>query len=276
VDERRTAAAHRKIWKSSLTLRAKSARCRTSCWAIALKQVLITGASRGIGAAIALEMGTAGYRVWLHYRARTQEARDVAAGILRAGGPEPHLVAFDLADRQAAESATQKLLEEMGTPEAVVFNAGITANALFALTDDAQWDAVFATNVGGFLAVGRPVVKAMVRERRGRIVLLSSIAAQRGNAGQVAYAASKGALLSAARSLARELAPRGITVNAVSPGLIETEMLEGAPLEALVPRVPLGRVGTPREVAHVVRYLCSDEAAFLTGQVIGVDGGLWT
>jgi 3-oxoacyl-[acyl-carrier protein] reductase len=239
-----------------------------------LKQVLITGASRGIGAAIALQMGTAGYRVWLHYRTRAAAAEEVAAAIVRAGGPEPRLVAFDLADRQAAQAATEKLLEELGTPEAVVFNAGITANALFALTDDAQWDALFATNVGGFLAVGRPVVKAMVRERRGRIVLLSSLAAQRGNSGQVAYAASKGALLSAARSLALELAPRGISVNAVSPGLIETEMLAGAPLRALLPQVPLGRVGTPQEVAHVVRYLCSEEAGFVTGQVIGVNGGL--
>ncbi len=241
-----------------------------------LKQVLITGASRGIGAATALAMGAAGYRVWLHYREREAAARKVAAAVVQAGGPEPHLVSFDLAQRTEADSGTCSLLEKLGTPDAMVLNAGIAFNGLFALTDDTQWDKVIATNLGGFFSVGRPVVKAMVRQRRGRIVLLSSVAAQRGNAGQVAYAASKGALISAARSLALELAPRAITVNVVSPGLVETEMLDGAPVQSLLPLVPVGRLGRPREVAHVIRYLCSEEAAFLTGQVLGVNGGMWT
>ncbi|MGO9767514.1 MAG: SDR family oxidoreductase [Myxococcaceae bacterium] len=240
-----------------------------------MRQVFITGASRGIGAATALTLGAAGYRVWLHYRRQEAAARGVAAAIVEAGGPEAQLVSFDLADRNEAETATRSLIETLGTPDAVVLNGGITRNGLFALTDDAQWDEVIDTNLGGFLSVGRPVVKAMVRERRGRIVLLSSVAAQRGSPGQVAYAASKGALISAARSLALELAPRGITVNVVSPGLIETEMLEGAPVPALLPLVPLGRVGQPREVAHVIRYLCSEEAGFVTGQVVGVNGGMW-
>jgi 3-oxoacyl-[acyl-carrier protein] reductase len=240
-----------------------------------LKQVFITGASRGIGAATAKALGGAGYRVWLHYRKQEAAARGVAAAIVEAGGPEPSLVSFDLADRSAAETATRSLIETLGTPDAVVLNGGITCNGLFALMDDAQWDEVLGTNLGGFLAVGRPVVKAMVRERKGRIVILSSVAAQRGSPGQVAYAASKGALISAARSLALELAPRGITVNVVSPGLIETEMLETAPLQALLPLVPVGRVGQPREVAHVIRYLCSEEAGFVTGQVVGVNGGMW-
>lgn len=119
------------------------------------------------------------------------------------------------------------------------------------------------------------MVKGMLREKRGRIVLLSSVAAERGSPGQVAYAASKGAIISAARSLALELAPRGITVNVVSPGLIETEMLNGVPVPTLLPLVPLGRVGQPREVAHVIRYLCSEEAGYVTGQVFGVNGGMW-
>jgi len=240
-----------------------------------LKQVLVTGASRGIGAATALSLGTAGYRVWLHYRKEEAAARNVAAAIVQAGGPEPHLVSFDLADRQQTEAATRTLLRDMGAPDALVFNAGISRNELFALTDDALWDEVLGTNLGGFLAVGRPVVKAMVREKRGRIVLVSSVAAQRGSAGQVAYAASKGALISAARSLALELARLSITVNVVSPGLIQTRMLSGVPVEAYLPLIPLRRVGLPTEVAHVIRYLCSDEAGFVTGQVIGVNGGLW-
>jgi 3-oxoacyl-[acyl-carrier protein] reductase len=240
-----------------------------------LKQVLVTGASRGIGAATALSLGAAGYRVWLHYRKREAAAQSVAAAILQAGGPEPHLVSFDLGDRQQTEAATRTLLQNLGAPDALVFNAGISRNELFALTDDAQWDEVIGTNLGGFLAVGRPVVKAMVREKRGRIVVVSSVAAQRGSAGQVAYSASKGALVSAARSLALELARLGITVNVVSPGLIQTEMLAGAQVPAILPLVPLRRVGQPTEVAHVIRYLCSDEASFVTGQVIGINGGLW-
>jgi 3-oxoacyl-[acyl-carrier protein] reductase len=240
-----------------------------------MKQVLITGASRGIGAATAVLMGSAGSRVWLHYRSREQAARAVANTITANGGPEPVLISFDLAQRQDVSAAIRSMLEEVGAPDALVLNAGITRSGLFAFTDDAEWDEVMNTNVGGFLGVARPIVKAMIRERRGRIVLLSSVAAQRGNPGQVLYAASKGALTAAARSLALELAPRGITVNVVAPGLIETEMLEGTPINDLLPLIPLGRLGKPVEVAHVIQYLCSEEAAYVTGQVIGVNGGLW-
>jgi len=240
-----------------------------------MKQVLITGASRGIGAATAVLMGSTGSRVWLHYRDREEAALAAAKTITANGGPEPALISFDLAQRQEMSSAIHSVLEQMGAPDALVLNAGITRSGLFAFTDDAEWDEVMNTNVGGFLGVARPIVKAMIRERRGRIVLLSSVAAQRGNPGQVLYAAIEGALTAAARSLALELAPQGITVNVVAPGLIETEMLDGTPINELLPMVPLGRVGKPIEVAHVIQYLCSEEAAYVTGQVIGVNGGLW-
>jgi 3-oxoacyl-[acyl-carrier protein] reductase len=220
-------------------------------------------------------MGSAGSRVWLHYRNREEAARAVAKTIIANGGPEPALISFDLARRQEVNAAIRSVLDQMGTPNALVLNAGIARSGLFAFTDDAEWDEVMNTNVGGFLGVARPIVKAMIGEGRGRIVLLSSVAAQRGNPGQVLYAASKGALTAAARSLALELAPRGITVNVVAPGLIETEMLEGTPINELLPMIPLGRVGKPIEVAHVIQYLCSEEAAYVTGQVIGVNGGLW-
>jgi 3-oxoacyl-[acyl-carrier protein] reductase len=239
------------------------------------KQVLITGASRGIGAATAVLMGSTGFRVWLHYRSREQAARAVAKTITASGGLEPVLISFDLAQRQDVSAAIRSALEQMGAPDALVLNAGIARSGLFAFTDDAEWDQLINTNVGGFLGVARPIVKAMIRERRGRIVLLSSIAAQRGNPGQVLYAASKGALTAAARSLALELAPRGITVNVVAPGLIETEMLNGIPIGELLPMIPVGRVGKPIEIAHIIRYLCSDEAAYVTGQVISVNGGMW-
>ena len=184
------------------------------------------------------------------------------------------LVSFDLADRKAANDAVIALTDQHGAPDAFVLNAGITLNALFALTSDREWDEVIATNIGGLLAVGRPVVKAMVRARTGRIVFVSSVASQIGNTGSVAYAASKGALNSAALSLARELAPRGITVNVVSPGLIETEMLQGAPVDKLRSATPAGRLGRPSEVAHVIRYFCSEESGCLTGQIVNVAGGL--
>lgn len=234
----------------------------------------MTGASRGIGASVALSLAEAGFRVWLHYRSREDAARRVAATIVERGGLEPVLVAFDLADRKAAGDAVIALIDGHGAPDALVLNAGITLNALFAMTSDRQWDEVMATNVGGLLAVGRPVVKAMVRARAGRIVFVSSVASRIGNAGQVAYAASKGAIESAALSLARELAPLGITVNVISPGLIETELVQGAPLDKLLHAVPAGRLGRPSEVAHVIRYFCSEESGCLTGQIVNVDGGM--
>jgi 3-oxoacyl-[acyl-carrier protein] reductase len=239
-----------------------------------VKQALVTGASRGIGASVALSLAEAGFRVWLHYRSREDAARQVAATIVERGGPEPILVAFDLADRKAAGDTVITLIDEHGAPDALVLNAGITLNALFALTSDRQWDEVMATNLGGLVAVGRPVVKAMVRARTGRIVFVSSVASQIGNSGQVAYSASKGALDSAALSLARELAPFGITVNVISPGLIETEMVQGTPLDKLLLAIPTGRLGRPSEVAHVIRYFCSEESGGLTGQIVNVNGGM--
>lgn len=240
-----------------------------------VKQVLITGASRGIGAAIARKMGTAGWKVWLHYRSRQDAARAVAEAILAAGGPAPVLCAFDLSDREATGAATRALISEHGAPDALVLNAGINKDGLFVFTDDAAWDEVLRTNLGSFFAVGKPVVKAMLQRRAGRVVVLSSVAAQRGSPGQVNYAATKGGLISAARSLALEVAPRGVTVNVVSPGLIETDMLQGAPVEQILPYVPLGRLGQPEEVAHVVSFLCSEEAGWMTGQVLNVNGGMW-
>jgi len=239
-----------------------------------LKQALVTGASRGIGAAVALALADDGFRVWIHYRAREEAARVVARDIVGRGGPQPLLFRCDLEDRRATDDATHRLIQQEGVPEALVLAAGITHGALFALTSDEDWDRIVATNLGGFVGVGRPVVKAMLRARTGRIVVLSSVIASVGNAGQVAYAATKGALSAAALSLARELQPRGITVNIVAPGLIDTEMLRGAPVERLLRAVPAARLGRPAEVAHVVRYLCSADGRPMTGRTFHVDGGM--
>lgn len=241
---------------------------------MSVKQALVTGASRGIGAAAAIALAQSGFRVWLHYRAREDAAQQVTRTIVERGGPEPILARFDLADRKGASEAVQALTEQHGAPDALVLAAGVTHNALFALTSDKEWDEVIATNLGGLLAVGRPIVKAMLRVRAGRIVVVSSVVAHIGNAGQVAYAATKGGLSSAALSLARELAPRDITVNVVAPGLVDTEMLRGAPIDRLLAGVPARRLGRPSEVAHVIRYLCSEESGCLTGQVVHVDGGM--
>ena len=239
-----------------------------------LKQALVTGASRGIGAAVARALADDGFRVWIHYRSRDEAAREVGREIVKRGCPEPLFFRCDLADRRATDDATHTLLAQEGVPEALVLAAGITHGALFALTSDEDWDRLIATNLGGFLAVGRPVVKAMLRARSGRIVVLSSVVASVGNPGQVAYAATKGGLNAAALSLARELEPRGITVNVVAPGLVDTEMLRGAPVERLLRAVPVGRLGRPEEVAHVVRYLCSADGRPMTGRTIHVDGGM--
>jgi 3-oxoacyl-[acyl-carrier protein] reductase len=239
-----------------------------------LKQALVTGGSRGIGAAVARALAADGFRVWIHYGARGEAARVVAREIFDRGDPEPLLFQCDLANRRATAEATEKLIEQEGAPEALVLSAGITHGALFALTSDEDWDRLLATNLGGLIAVGRPIVKGMLRARSGRIVVLSSVVAWVGNPGQVAYAATKGALSAAALSLARELEPRGITVNVVAPGLVDTEMLRGAPVERLLHAVPAGRLGRPTEVAHVVRYLCSADGRPMTGRVFHVDGGM--
>jgi 3-oxoacyl-[acyl-carrier protein] reductase len=240
-----------------------------------LKQALVTGSSRGIGAAIARRLAAENFHVWLNYRSSEEQAAVLAREICDAGHPSPLLTRFDVSDRDGASNAVQSLIDDHGAPDVLVVNAGIRRDGLFVFTESAAWDAVLDTNLGGFFSVAKPVVKAMLRRRSGRVILISSVAAQRGSPGQVNYAASKGALISAGRSLALEVAPRGITVNVVAPGLIETEMIAEAPVEKLLSFVPVRRLGKPEEVAHVVAYLCSPEAAFITGQVINVNGGMW-
>jgi 3-oxoacyl-[acyl-carrier protein] reductase len=234
-----------------------------------MRRVLVTGSSRGIGRAIALRLAKQGYAVTVHCR-RSREQADALAQELNAT-----VLEFDVRDRKAAELALAAEVAARGAYYGVVLNAGMARdNAFPALADD-DWDEVLDTSLGGFYNVLKPLVMPMVRAKQGgRIVVLSSVSGIVGNRGQVNYSAAKAGLIGAAKALAVELASREITVNCVAPGPIATDMLEDAPLEEMLKMIPMQRVGTPEEVAALVAFLMSDEARYITRQVIGVNGGL--
>lgn len=239
-----------------------------------MRRVLVTGASRGIGRATAIALARAGFDVVLNYHTNAAAAEETARLVAACAGPA-RLLPFDVGRREEAERALLEDVERHGPFYGVVCNAGVHADAAFpALTAD-DWDRVVRTNLDSFHHVLRPLVMPMVQARQGgRIVTMSSIAGLAGNRGQVNYSAAKAGLIGATRALARELAKRGITVNSVAPGLIETDMTAGAPIAEVVKLIPMRRLGTADEVAATVAFLFSDGAAYITGQVISVNGGL--
>jgi len=238
------------------------------------RRVLVTGASRGIGRAIALQLGADGFAVTLHCRERLDEAESTAATIRDAGG-QASTMTFDTADRGGVRDTLVTDIKAHGAYWGIVANAGVTADNTFAAMSGDEWDRVLGTNLDGFYNVVQPLIMPMVRLRDGgRIVCLSSVAGLIGNRGQVNYSAAKAGLIGAAKALATELASRRITVNCVAPGLIETDMTADAPHDHILPLIPAGRAGTPEEVAATVAFLCSGPAAYITRQVIGVNGGL--
>jgi 3-oxoacyl-[acyl-carrier protein] reductase len=238
------------------------------------RRVLVTGASRGIGRAIALSLARDGFEVALGYRQGKAEAEATLAEIEDRGG-RAVVLGFDVADRETSGETLAADIAERGAFYGAVHNAGVHADAPFPGMKGADWDRVLRTNLDGFYNVLNPLIMPMVRARRGgRIVTISSVAGIAGNRGQVNYAASKAGLIGATKSLAQEVAKRQITVNCVAPGWIETEMLEGADLDALARLVPLQRVGTPEDVAAAVSFLFSSGASYITGQVISVNGGV--
>jgi 3-oxoacyl-[acyl-carrier protein] reductase len=238
------------------------------------RTVLVTGSSRGIGRAIALRCGRDGYDVALHCRSRVEEA-EVVAGELRAGGAAARILQFDIADRAAAAAALEADITAHGCYYGVVCNAGIARDTTFAGMTGNEWDQVLRTNLDGFYNVLYPLVMPMVRTRKpGRIVTLSSVSGLVGNRGQVNYSASKAGIIGATRALAIELASRAITVNCVAPGLIDTEMVDERVRAEALKMIPAGRVGTGEEVAAAVSFLLRDEAAYITRQVLSVNGGL--
>lgn len=237
-----------------------------------VKRALITGASRGIGACIATTLARDGFDIILNYRSNIAAAEAVAEKI-RGIGRTATLAAFDVADHTNSRACIETLLQQ-GPIDVLVNNAGIIADAPFpSLTND-EWQTVVRTPLDGFYNVTQPLVMPMVRRRWGRIVSLSSISGIHGNRGQVNYSAAKAGVIGATKALAQELAKRNITVNAVAPGVIETDMLEGAPIAEILQRVPMQRLGKPEDVAELVAFLVSDRANYITGQVISVSGGL--
>jgi len=238
-----------------------------------MKRALVTGGSGGIGAAICKRLAADGHHVVVHANRSREKAAAVVAEILAAGG-SAEAVAFDVTDRAATAAALEVLLEA-GAIQILVNNAGIHADAVFPGMSGEQWDSVVDVSLNGFFNVTQPLTLPMIRTRWGRIISISSVAGITGNRGQVNYSAAKGALHAASKALALELASRGVTVNAVAPGIIATGMIEGAfNAEAINTLVPMKRAGTPEEVADLVSFLASDKAAYISGQVISINGAM--
>jgi 3-oxoacyl-[acyl-carrier protein] reductase len=238
------------------------------------KTVLVTGSSRGIGKAIALYLARQGFDLVVHCRSQRMQAEAVVAEIVQLG-QQARILQFDIADRVQCSEQINQDIESHGAYYGVVCNAGITADNAFPSLTGEEWDSVIHSNLDGFYNVLQPVVMPMVRRRKpGRIVTLSSVSGLIGNRGQVNYSAAKAGIIGATKALALELAKRNITVNCVAPGLIETDMINDLPLEEIKKMIPVRRMGSPKEVAAVVAFLMSEDAAYITRQVISVNGGL--
>jgi len=238
-----------------------------------MKRALVTGGSGAIGGAICQELARQGLHVIVHAHAR-MDAAEALAGELRDAGGSAEAVCFDVTHHENSAKAVAALLGS-GPIQVLVNNAGIHDDALLAAMDEARWHRVIAVTLDGFYNVTRPLVMPMVQTRWGRIVNISSVAALLGNRGQVNYAAAKAGLHGATKALALELASRGITVNAVAPGIIESPTLgQSFPPERLKQLVPMGRSGRPADVAAIVGFLCSDAAGYISGQIISVNGGM--
>ena len=236
-------------------------------------RALVTGGSGGLGAAICRRLSTAGCFVYVHAHRGIAAAQAIAEGIVSAGGAAA-AVQFDLTDAAATRAAAEKMLDD-GPIQVLVNNAGIHDDAVFPGMSPAQWHGVIDLSVNGFYNVTQPLMLPMIRTRWGRVISISSVTALMGNRGQVNYAAAKGALNAATKALSLEVASRGITVNAVAPGIISTGMGDAAfDAAAIADMVPMKRAGTAEEVASLVAYLASEEAGYITGQIISINGGM--
>ncbi|MDP3126162.1 MAG: 3-oxoacyl-ACP reductase FabG [Thiobacillus sp.] len=238
-----------------------------------MKRALITGGSGGIGAAICRRLAADGYFVYVHANRNLARAEALVEAI-RADGGQADALAFDVTDADASRAALEALIADAPI-QALVNNAGIHDDAVFPGMNAAQWHSVLDVSLNGFFNVTQPLTMAMIRSRWGRIITITSIAGLTGNRGQVNYSAAKGALHAATKSLSLELASRGVTVNAVAPGIIQTDMIDGVfDKQAIEAMVPMKRAGRPEEVANVVSFLASEQASYLSGQIISVNGGM--
>jgi len=237
------------------------------------KVSIVTGASRGIGRAISLELARCGYHVIINYRSDEKGAAATHDLIKKEGG-DGTVMQFDVVDHAAAQAAIDAVLKSFERIDVLVNNAGITADGLFVLMPRRDWQAVIDVGLHGFYNMTKPVLEKMVVQKKGAIVSIASVAGLIAHRGQANYSAAKAGLIAASRVVASEVARLGIRVNVVAPGLIETEMLKDAPVGNLKALVPMARIGKPEEVARVVKFLCSEDASYITGQVISVNGGM--
>jgi 3-oxoacyl-[acyl-carrier protein] reductase len=239
-----------------------------------IRRVLITGSSRGIGQAIALRLAKEGFAITVHCRSGRAEADAVVSQIIGEGG-QAQVLQFDVCDRASCKTILEADIEQNGAYYGIVCNAGITSDAAFPALSESDWDNVLDTSLNGFFNVVHPLTMPMLRLKQGgRIVTLASVSGVMGNRGQVNYSAAKAGLIGATKALAVELASRRVTVNCVAPGLIDTSMTDDLPISEALKMVPMNRVGQPEEVAAAVAFLMSDDASYITRQVIGVNGGI--
>ena len=246
-------------------------------FSLAGRVALVTGGSRGIGRAIAIELARAGARVFVNYSSSPEAAEQTVAAC-RAFGVEADALQFSVADGAAVDAAIDQIKAKAGKLDILVNNAGIARDGLFIRMKDEDWNATMATNLNGAMFCARAASKLMMKARFGRIINISSVVGEMGNAGQVAYVSSKAALIGLTKALARELASRSVTVNAITPGFIETDMTAARSDEVKAEHsksIPLERLGKPEEIAGAVVFLASDAASYVTGQVLGVNGGMY-
>ena len=234
---------------------------------------LVTGASKGIGRAICVELARSGYRIVVNYRSDKAGAARTLEMVNEAGS-DGQIMQFDVTDFDRTQQAVADILAQHESVDVLVNNAGITADGLFIMMPPKDWHRVIDISLCGFYNLTKPVLEKMIRLKRGAIVSIASVAGLLGNRGQANYSAAKAGLIGASRSVASEVARLGIRVNVVAPGLIETDMIKAAPVENIKALIPMARIGKPEEVARVVRFLCSDDASYITGQVISVNGGM--